>query len=61
MTTNEYSYAFTKNPTYESAAGRVQSPSREHSIVSAAVPYGDKGNRDVIEDSRFLLSRAGRF
>src|SRR5436190_18455758 len=42
MVTNLYSYALTKNLTYESAVSRVQSPSCQHSIISPAVPYGDE-------------------
>jgi hypothetical protein len=41
-------YAFTKNTAHEPILGRMQSPSCQHPIVSSAVPYGDKGNRNFI-------------
>ncbi len=47
---NLYAYAIRKNLTYESAVGGMQSPSGQHSIISAAVPDGDKSDRDVIEN-----------
>ena len=45
---NPCSYALTKNLTYESAGGRVQSPTSQYPIISAAVPYGDKGDCDLV-------------
>ena len=47
---NLYAYAIRKNLTYESAVGGMQGPSGQHSIISAAVPDGDKSDRDVIEN-----------
>ncbi len=47
---NLYAYAIRKNLTYESAVGGMQSPFSQHSIISAAVPDGDKSDGDVIEN-----------
>ena len=55
------SYAPRKNLTHEPTVGRVQSTSGQYSILSAAVPDGDTGNRDIIQDGRFQLSRTLRF
>src|SRR5206468_1112660 len=55
------SYASRKNLTHEPTVGRVQSTSRQHSILSAAVPDGDTGYRDIIQDGRFQLSRTIQF
>ena len=56
-----YIYAPRKNLTHEPTVGRVQSTSGQYSILSAAVPDGDTGNRDIIQDGRFQLSRTLRF
>jgi hypothetical protein len=48
-----YSYALTENLTYESAVGGMQGSSGQHSVVSTAVPDGDKGYRYVVQDGRF--------
>ena len=55
------SYAPRKNLTHEPTVGRVQSTSGQYSILSAAVPDGDTGNRDIIQDGGFQLSRTLRF
>ncbi len=45
---NHYYYALTKNLTHEPAAGRVQSASGQHPIISAAVFNGDTRDCDII-------------
>jgi hypothetical protein len=46
--TKPYSYALTENLTYESAVGGMQGSASQHSVVSTAVPDGDKGYRYVV-------------
>ena len=43
-----YSYALTKNLTYEPGNGRMQGPSGQHPVIPAAIPYGDTGNCDFV-------------
>ena len=46
-------YAFTKNPTHESAGAGVQGASGEYSIIPAAVLNGNAGYCDFVQDGRF--------
>src|SRR6476620_9461661 len=56
-----YIYAPRKNLTHESAGGRVQSTSGQYSILSSPVLNGDTGDRHIIQDRGFQLSRTLRF
>src|SRR5205807_9823426 len=56
-----YSYALTKNLTYEPAVTGVQSSPGQHSIIPTSVSDGDTCNGDVIQDGRFQFSRPARF
>src|SRR2546425_10859712 len=52
-----YSYALTKNLTYEPAVTGVQSSPGQHSIIPTAVSDGDTCNCDVIQNRRLQFSR----
>src|SRR6266545_3254471 len=52
-----YSYALTKNLTYEPAGTGVQSSPGQHSIIPTAVSDGDTCNCDVIQNRRLQFSR----
>src|SRR5438132_14191854 len=52
-----YSYALTKNLTYEPAVTGVQSSPGQHSIIPTAVSDGDTCNCAVIQNRRLPFSR----
>src|SRR5438132_13861829 len=53
-------YVATKNSAHESVARRVQTPPREHPIISSAVRDGDEGHGDIFQNRGFQFPGAAR-